>query len=358
MKPRSLLLFEQTIKSESTKKNYSEQLRRFLEFNKIKDYDTLVKLPPDKLQEMVEDYIIHLKNKVNPNSVPVLISGVKHFFIINRIPIHWEVIRRMIPAKEKSAGSIPWNTAQIKKILDVSNSKRNSALIHFLSSTGARIGVLDHQLQFKHLSDMGDGCKGILLYADSTEEYWSFLTPEATKSLQEYFEERKQDGEKLHPETPIFRQKYRLGIEKPKVLKSAGGRIILYRIIQKARIKRTKVNRNYDIQMDHGFRKRFNTVLKINNEVNSNIAEKLMGHKNGLDGVYLKPTKEQCFKEFRKAIPELSIDESVRLEEKIKHRDEQIEKLETDKDKRIAELEAKFEGILSLVNKVKSSESS
>jgi len=319
----------------------------------IKDYDSLIQLPHEKLQEMVEDYIIHLKNKVNPNSVPVMIQGIKHFFIINRIPIHWEIIRRMIPAKVKSAGSIPWSTAQIKKMLDVSNSKRNTALIHFLSSTGARIGVLDHQLQFKHLVDMGDGCKGVLLYADSTEEYWSFLTPEASKSLEDYFEEREQDGEKFFPETPVFRQKYRLGIEKPRVLKSAGGRIILYRIIQKARIKRTKVNRNYDIQMDHGFRKRFNTVLKINNEVNSNIAEKLMGHKKGLDGVYFKPTREQCFKEFRKAIPELSIDESVRLEEKIKHRDEQIHKLETDKDRRISELESKMDTINKHLEKIK-----
>ena len=340
MKPRSLLLFEQTIKSESTLKNYSEHLRCFLEFAKVKDYDSLIQLPTEKLQEMVEDYIIHLKNKVNPNSVPVMIQGIKHFFIINRIPIHWEIIRRMIPAKEKSAGSIPWSTAQIKKMLNVSNSKRNSALIHFLSSTGARIGVLDHQLLMKHLVDMGEGSKAVLLYADTTDEYWSFLTPEASKSLEEYFEERKQDGEKFYSETPVFRHKYRLGIEKPKILKSAGGRIILYRIIQKARIKRKKVNRNYDIQMDHGFRKRFNTILKINNEINSNITEKLMGHKNGLDGVYFKPTVEECFSEFRKAIPELSIDDAIRLEEEIKNKNDKIHELETDKDRRISELES------------------
>ncbi len=60
MKPRSLLLFEQTIKSESTLKNYSEHLRRFLEFVKVKDYDSLIQLPTEKLQERVEDYIIHL----------------------------------------------------------------------------------------------------------------------------------------------------------------------------------------------------------------------------------------------------------------------------------------------------------
>ena len=60
------------------------------------------------------------------------------------------------------------------------------------------------------------------------------------------------------------------------------------------------------------FRKRFNTILKLNNDVNSNIAEKLMAHKKGLDGTYLQPTMEECYNEFVKAIPELTIDDSAR----------------------------------------------
>jgi len=44
-----------------------------------------------------------------------------------------------------------------------------------------------------------------------------------------------------------------------------------------------------------------------------NIAEKLMAHKRGLDGSYLKPTREQCFAEFVKAIPELTISDQARL---------------------------------------------
>ena len=66
--------------------------------------------------------------------------------------------------------------------------------------------------------------------------------------------------------------------------------------------------------IDHGFRKRFNTILKINNDVNTNIAEKLMQHKKGLDGSYLTPTRQQCFAEFVKAIYELTIDAQQRQE--------------------------------------------
>jgi len=73
--------------------------------------------------------------------------------------------------------------------------------------------------------------------------------------------------------------------------------------------------------------------------VNYSIAEKLMGHKTGLDSVYFKPTVEECFNEFRKAIPELSIDDAIRLEEEIKNKDDQIHDLETDKDRRLSNLE-------------------
>jgi len=68
-----------------------------------------------------------------------------------------------------------------------------------------------------------------------------------------------------------------------------------------------KVNAShYDKSLAHGFRKRFNTILKLNNEVNSNIAEKLMAHKRGLDGHYFVPTIEECFEEFK-----ISMDSSV-----------------------------------------------
>jgi integrase/recombinase XerD len=88
------------------------------------------------------------------------------------------------------------------------------------------------------------------------------------------------------------------------------------------------VNPHFDAQMDHGFRKRFNTALKLKNSVNSNVAENLLGHKNGLEDVYLKPTREQCFTEFRKAIVDLMIDDSERQSLKIKQLEREKSKLE------------------------------
>jgi len=87
---------------------------------------------------------------------------------------------------------------------------------------------------------------------------------------------------------------------------------------------RRKTGSRFNIQVDHGFRKRFNTILKLNKNVNSNVAEKLMGHKNGLDGVYLTPTKEQCFEEFKKAIDDLTIDDAERKKIEIERLEKKI----------------------------------
>ena len=38
-----------------------------------------------------------------------------------------------------------------------------------------------------------------------------------------------------------------------------------------------------------------------------------MAHKRGLDSTYLQPSRDECYKEFVKAIPELTIDDSERL---------------------------------------------
>jgi len=107
--------------------------------------------------------------------------------------------------------------------------------------------------------------------------------------------------------------------------------------MKNAQIVRTKSGNRYDKAVVYGFRKRFNGILKMNNSVNSNIAEKLMAHKKGLDGVYLKPTREQCFMEFKKAIPELTLDPNERDKIKLELQEKKINELES-KDHEIENL--------------------
>ena len=69
--------------------------------------------------------------------------------------------------------------------------------------------------------------------------------------------------------------------------------------------------------------------MKLASGVNPNITEKLLGHKKGLYGAYLAPTREECFSEFAKAIPNLTIGDKER--DKLKIRNLESEKSELQK---------------------------
>jgi len=142
-------------------------------------------------------------------------------------------------------------------------------------------------------------------------------------------------GQTINDETPIFDSERRL---ENNALTSDFARVMIANLIKSSGMKRTKVSKfRYDKSVIYMFRKRFNTILKLNNEVNSNIAEKLMAHKRGLDGTYLQPTMEECFAEFVKAIPDLTIDPTNRQQLKITEQKEKITELE-EKNQRIDEL--------------------
>ncbi len=181
-------------------------------------------------------------------------------------------------------------------------------------------------------------CYGLKIYDGSKSGYWSFLTPETTVLLDAYFEQRKIKGEVLTDDSPIFVNQ-RITEKFSENVSDSYARYIIYNLITQAGIKRIKVSRfRFDKAGMYMFRKRFNTILKLNNDVNSNIAEKLMAHKRGLDGTYLQPTMEECFKEFVKAIPDLTIDPTNRQKLELIDKQKEIDLLEI-KSKKITELE-------------------
>ena len=49
-----MLRFEQSIKSKHTLNNYKFHLERFLDFTKLKDYDSLINMPKDDIQMLVK----------------------------------------------------------------------------------------------------------------------------------------------------------------------------------------------------------------------------------------------------------------------------------------------------------------
>ena len=313
---RTLTLFESAIKSPETKKNYTYSLHEFMKFIKINEYDDIPKLGSKKILNFLKDWVIHLRNKqLKANTIRAKLCSIELLLEMNDILINKKILHKLLPSSDYvQGGGTPFTTEEIQRMLKSTTRLRSKALVHYFASTGARpASITDPVLRLKHIEEMSQDCKAVRIYDGSKDGYWAFLTPEASQALDHYLKSRKLNGENLTQESPVFANYNKPNpTMKNDYLSEKSVRIIMKNLIKASGIERTKDGNRFDKAPVYGFRKRFNTILKLNNDVNYNVAEKLMAHKNGLDGSYLKPTKEQCFTEFAKAISELTISDEAR----------------------------------------------
>jgi len=253
-----------------------------MEFAGVSSYDELTR--KKNLQELLEDWIMTIKQQISPNSVPYYFYAIKSFLEVNDVELRWKKIIRMFPAKEKKTGRKPYTTKDVQKILAVSKDLRSRAVVLFLASSGVRVGAIP-ELKISNLVDLPLGCKGVLVYEDSTEEYWTIITPEAVEALNQYLDKRKSDGEIITPNSPVFREIYsaRRGMTS-RPARPVGLRALIclmIRLVDKSGIRcsEEKKNSRYSTMVNHAFRKRFITILKNIPEVKNSTAEKLAGHK-------------------------------------------------------------------------------
>lgn len=335
-------------------------------------YENYLKLSDDTLQDMLESFLDFEKkrvkdNVISPNTIPNYYTAYKMLLEANyrEHAVKWKPIVMKYPPMEKRSGYKPWTTTQINKMVRKCANLKKEAAVLLQSSTGSRVGVHDHPLLMRHMIKMGAAdlvgvkdaptypydyhCYGILIYADEGEtieekdqrilnderdskdySFFAFANPEAAYAIDQYHNQRRKLGENLLEQSPIIRgsdtHKYSTG----EFYQFSGNafRKMMEALVVQADIGRTKKRNRFDVMIDHGYRKRFNTILKIDNEINSNIAEKLMQHAKGLDGTYLTPTRQQCFAEFVKAIPELTVDDKIKEQMENQRKQEKIDELQ------------------------------
>lgn len=327
---------------------YAYNMNRFMNYlvekkklNNNEEYDELTNWDTDKITDALQDYVFSLNKKIRGTSISSMLAASELFFEMNRKIWYRKLVRKSIKKDDLiQGGKTPATDMDVLNIINTTTHPRELAILHFLFSTGIRpMAVADPVLRIKHLVDMSNDCKAIRVYDESKDGYWAFLTPEASKSLETYIQWRKFNHEIITPESPVFTSfsKHAKGNH----LKDSMVRYIVSKTIKKAGIVRTKTGNRYDKAIIYMFRKRFNGKLKMNNTINSNIAEKLMAHNRGLDGTYLQPTREECFAEFIKAIPSLTVDPTERQNLKILEQEQKISELEK-KDKKIIEQEKTF----------------
>ncbi len=337
------------LKSDATRSNYKRTLDQFITWtqtlekkNQFKSYSALSKTTKAKIQPLLESYIQFLSKEKNPNSVPKYLDGPKSFLNHHDIDYNNRRLRSKYPKKRKPAGNEAYTLEQIQRLVENAGSKRNKALILCIASSGIREGGITN-LKLRNVTDTED-CKTLVVYEDETDEYITFMTPEASRVFEEYLEERKSHGEKFTDESFAFihekvaHSNFK-NYDKYKPITEVLIRQIMMPIINNAKIDRKKVPKSsrYRIAEVHGLRKFFATSLnraKIEvghmmiPAISENDIEKMMGHKNGLKGLYYDPQDLSLFQEYKKAIPDLTIGDIERVKEENSRLEEERTELE------------------------------
>ncbi len=350
-------MFQNSLKSEKSFETYYKNLNLFRRFIRVDDFDSITRVEQSKLQVYLEDYIMSLKGKISPNTIPTYYFPIQAFLETNDIDLKWRKIRRLFPAKVKKTGREAWNTQEISSMLEATTSIRNKTLILFLASSGIRVGAIE-EIKMRNLIDMPLGCKAVLVYEESTEEYWTFITPEASEMLEKYISKRKSDGEHITPNSPLFRTTYANGESKVKELTTKGAYETIVRILHTSGLRTNDVKKNgrFNKMPDHAFRKRFLTILKSNSKIPTSQAEKMVGHQvyrdedNNmvtLDGSYNVPTTEVLFNSYKHAIEDLTIDDSSRIRIQEDEIQRQYSVLEEEKQKHFEEKKKWYKTILN-----------
>jgi len=349
-------LFENSCASEKTFKTHKYSLNKFLEWCH-KDYESLTLLGQNDLEDLLQDYVLYLKKKINvgdlsPNSVSTMFAGVFKFLKYARKKFDKELILPLFPDTVKTGGEKAITTDQLKILLETTRNKRDRALVHFFASTGARPeAVCD--LKIKDISAWRDGFLKVVLYVGDNHEMITFLNPEAVSVFNDYQEWRKNTkNESLTDESFAFRtapyNSKNIQPQKMTTLTLSGN---MHRLWGNSGIQRKKTGRRYDLAVTTSIRKRFDTILEFNPEVSVGAIQYLMDHEGYLSGKhYRRPTEEQVFEACKSVSVELMINDECRLQQEIeKSKDE-----ETKQSRRIEFLESKLHNVEILLLELKS----
>ena len=74
------------------------------------------------------------------------ISAIKSFLDCNDIELRWQKIERLVPAKVKRSGAEAWLTEEVDTMLKNTSLLRTKTLLHFLASSGIRIGAFEEKV--------------------------------------------------------------------------------------------------------------------------------------------------------------------------------------------------------------------
>jgi len=349
--------FLYSVKSEKTKSMYLNYIRYFTKFAKMELHD-LLKLPIEKIQKTIIDYIIHMRtSKLAYSSIRSRISPLYTFLELNDISVNKRKIERFFGEENKTVKDEAYTNEDIQKMVSMA-SFRVKLMILVFSSTGMRREAF-LELKVKHLKKIDEyGIYRFTVYENAKEEYITYCTPECASMIDKYLDYRKKSGEVLTPNSYLFRNNFNPDIpESVKDARHVTGQdltTILANLLENTGLRKIRHGSKYErhsIALFHGFRKYFDTTL-ANSDVKELIKGLLMGHSIGLDNSYFRPKEKEMLMEYMKAVDALTIDPSNRLKREMKvleARQDEISLIKLKHEKEMQAMDQKLDKVISMI---------
>jgi len=299
------------------------------------EFVELARASPATAEKMIIEFVLKEKRRAEQRAIANstinnTLKPLKLLLEMNDVVgLNWKKIKRLLPSARRFALDRIPTMDELHKIIEHSDV-RGKALTLVLCSSGIREGAIEY-LTVRNLKpvkiDTADAGLGrtlgkLTVYEGEVgEEYITFITPEAYEALQSYLNWRREHGETITDDSPLFRDKFDPLVtayltygggkpEEPKIMTGATIRVYYNRLFYECGF-RTSPKRRHEFTV-HGFRKWFKTRCE-NASVKPIVTELLMGHSVGISDSYYRPSEKDLLEEYLKAVDALTISNENRL---------------------------------------------
>ena len=295
----------------------------------MEGYDRLVNMDIKIIQANICEYVTYLRdNGKSHSTVSAYIAAIRHLYDMNDIvSINWKKVHNFEGEEEKGVEDRPYTHSEISTMLQ-NTTMRNQAVILLMCSSGPRVGAIP-LVRIKDLEPIDKyNIYKVTYYPNSKKyRYFTFCSPEARNHIDAYLQWRERLGEKLKPDSPLFRNEFNvLEVQHPQAISRKAIQFTMNRLLKSTGIRvfeppteltANKSNRTHIMQC-HALRKFFETNA-FRAGMDLIYVRRLMGQRAGLEDSYLKLSEEELLEGDSKhtgyigIIDQLTIDESQRL---------------------------------------------
>lgn len=330
-------LFINSLRSAESRKSYPVYLKKYMEIQGIGDL--LFEKDPRTIERQIIDFIIKMKAKGKGyGCLHNYVNCVLSYYRINDVILNQSKISKFMPEQIRVRKDRAYTHEEISRLLEIAD-ERIRVIILLMASTGIRIGAIP-DLRLRNIEKKSNAFYKIAVYENFKQEYFTYCSNECAQAIDLYLDFRKRYGEKLGPDSFLIREQFdvrnQFAIRIPIKTRPRTLAFKLMDLAHRVGIRKKEqlvegqtcadgASLRKEVAIAHGFRKFFTTQC-INSKINSEIREMLLGHKIGLASCYYRPTEEDIFNEYLKAVDLLTINEENRLRRK-------VEKMEVEKDR-------------------------